>query len=434
MLAQGSNSALTSDGTNIRRSDTNAAAAGGGATQVQFNTAGVLAGSSSFTWNGSAVTAPTFIGALTGAATSVVSALTINNSNAGSASGVTFNGSSAITISRNTIGAAASGANTDITALSASGGVVMGVPSGGAQGTGTLNAIALFVNGLAVSAGSGAVSSVDGSGGSTGLTLTGGPITTSGTLTLGGTLATTNGGTNLTSFTSGGAMYATSTSVLTTGTLPASAGGTGITSLGTGVATFLGTPSSANLASAVTGATGSGALVFGTSPTLAGTAALASLTFTGTSGAADGSAAAPAYSFSGDTNTGIYRIGADDIGFSTGGTVRFDVSTTAVTSTLPVRTLGGTAGAPSHSFSSTTDAGMYTNGTLVGISVGASIRLGISATAITCVPPLNIAGSVTTAPASASAAGTTGDIVATSTFWYVCVATNTWVRVGLATW
>jgi len=43
--------------------------------------------------------------------------------------------------------------------------------------------------------GTGTVTSVSGSGGITGLTLTGGPITTSGTLTLGGTLAVTNGGT-----------------------------------------------------------------------------------------------------------------------------------------------------------------------------------------------------------------------------------------------
>lgn len=43
--------------------------------------------------------------------------------------------------------------------------------------------------------GSGTVTSISGSGGSTGLTLTGGPITTSGTLTLGGTLAIANGGT-----------------------------------------------------------------------------------------------------------------------------------------------------------------------------------------------------------------------------------------------
>jgi hypothetical protein len=66
--------------------------------------------------------------------------------------------------------------------------------------------------------------------GSTGLT----PNTaTSGAVTVAGTLATANGGTNLTSFTSGGAVYATSTSVLTTGTLPLTAGGTGGTSVST---------------------------------------------------------------------------------------------------------------------------------------------------------------------------------------------------------
>jgi hypothetical protein len=44
-------------------------------------------------------------------------------------------------------------------------------------------------------AGTGTVTSVDGSGGATGLTLTGGPITVAGTLTLGGTLSPASGGT-----------------------------------------------------------------------------------------------------------------------------------------------------------------------------------------------------------------------------------------------
>ena len=83
----------------------------------------------------------------------------------------------------------------------------------------------------------GTVTSVAISGGTTGLTTSGGPVTTSGTITLAGTLAVANGG-------------------------------TGITSLGSGVATFLGTPSSANLATAVTDETGTGSLVFATSPAL----------------------------------------------------------------------------------------------------------------------------------------------------------------------
>jgi hypothetical protein len=71
--------------------------------------------------------------------------------------------------------------------------------------------------------------------GSTGLT----PSTaTSGAVTVAGTLATANGGTNLTSFTSGGAMYATSTSVLTTGTLPVTAGGSGLATITAGQVLF----------------------------------------------------------------------------------------------------------------------------------------------------------------------------------------------------
>lgn len=64
------------------------------------------------------------------------------------------------------------------------------------------------------SGGGGTVTSVSGSGGTTGLTLTGGPITSSGTLTLGGTLAVANGGTSLTS------VGASSTVFTTDGTTP----------------------------------------------------------------------------------------------------------------------------------------------------------------------------------------------------------------------
>jgi hypothetical protein len=110
------------------------------------------------------------------------------------------------------------------------------------NGTDVTNAIdnlpsGATVGGVAISTASGTVTSVDVSGGTTGLTTSGGPVTGSGTITIAGTLAVANGG-------------------------------TGITSLGTGVATFLGTPSSANLAAAVTDETGSGSLVFATSPTL----------------------------------------------------------------------------------------------------------------------------------------------------------------------
>lgn len=40
----------------------------------------------------------------------------------------------------------------------------------------------------------------------------------------------------------------------------------------------------------------------------------------------------------------------------------------------------------------------------------------------------------TTAPASATATGTVGEIRVTSTFIYTCIATNTWVRAAMTTW
>lgn len=71
----------------------------------------------------------------------------------------------------------------------------------------------------------GTVTSVDASGGTTGLSFSGGPITTSGTLTIAGTLITSNGGTGLTSYTAGD--------------LPYYASGTALSKLGIGLSTYL---------------------------------------------------------------------------------------------------------------------------------------------------------------------------------------------------
>ncbi len=76
------------------------------------------------------------------------------------------------------------------------------------------NAKYVNISQITAAIGGGTVTSVDGSGGSTGLTLTGGAITTSGTLTLGGTLATGSGGTGLTSYTTGDILYASNSSTL----------------------------------------------------------------------------------------------------------------------------------------------------------------------------------------------------------------------------
>jgi hypothetical protein len=195
----------------------------------------------------------------------------------------------------------------------ANGSKVMVVTDGAGAGAAVLNANPTEVGGT--------VTSVGGTGTVNGITLTG-TVTSSGNLTLGGTLANVdltsqvtgtlpiaNGGTGSTSTTYVGL----TTNV--TGTLPVANGGTGITSLGSGVADFLGTPSSANLATAVTDETGSGALVFANSPTLVtpalGTPAsgdLSNCTADGTNGVGTNNVSAVG------TKTGSYTLQTADVG------------------------------------------------------------------------------------------------------------------------
>lgn len=116
--------------------------------------------------------------------------------------------------------------------------------------------------------------------------------------------------------------------------------------LGTGVATFLATPSSANLLAAVTDETGTGALVFGTSPTLT-TPTLGAASATSIA-AGLGLVGTPAYTFTGDLNTGMWSPAADTLALSTAGSewVRIDstgkvgVATTGATADFQVGGLG----------------------------------------------------------------------------------------------
>lgn len=104
----------------------------------------------------------------------------------------------------------------------------------------------------AMGAGSGSVTSVDVSGGTTGITTSGGPVTTSGTITLAGTLDVDNGGTGQTTYTNGQLLIGNTTgntltkATLTEGEAIDITNGTGsitilaedATSVNKGVATF----------------------------------------------------------------------------------------------------------------------------------------------------------------------------------------------------
>lgn len=82
-------------------------------------------------------------------------------------------------------------ASADLSAIAAAGTAAFGR---GVLTQGDAAAARAYI-GAGTSSAAGTVTSVDGSGGTTGLTLTGGPVSASGTLTLGGTLALAHGGT-----------------------------------------------------------------------------------------------------------------------------------------------------------------------------------------------------------------------------------------------
>jgi len=72
-----------------------------------------------------------------------------------------------------------------------------------------------------------------------------------------------------------------------------------------------------------------------------------------------GTAALPSFSFFEDNNTGMYRSAADTLAWSTNGTLRLSLNTTALTNTLPYYAPDGSHSAPSYSFASDTDTGFY---------------------------------------------------------------------------
>lgn len=112
----------------------------------------------------------------------------------------------------------------------------------------------------------------------------------------------------------------------------------------------------------------------------------------------NGSVTAPSITFASDLNTGIYRIGADNLGITAGGTKIVDVTTAGISvvgtfsasTTVSAGTLlltgDGLVGAPSHTFTSDTDTGLYRIGANnLGITAGGTkiVDITTSGTAIT---------------------------------------------------
>jgi len=109
-------------------------------------------------------------------------------------------------------------------------------------------------------------------------------------------------------------------------------------------------------------------------------------------GGATGSAATPTWSFSGDTNTGMYRIGTDNMGFAANGILQLEVLDGAIISHTPIKAgIAGTAGAPAYSWSADDNTGIYNSGAdTIAFSAGGALRFSINSSIITCVLPLSI--------------------------------------------
>jgi hypothetical protein len=91
-----------------------------------------------------------------------------------------------------------------------------------------------------------------------------------------------------------------------------------------------------------------------------------------------GTATNPTFTFTTDDNTGFYSGGADVLAASVAGTLRWSITTAAVISTLPLSGANGSAGAPQYSFTSGLAMGMYRIGANnLGFSTNSTLRFAI---------------------------------------------------------
>jgi hypothetical protein len=95
-----------------------------------------------------------------------------------------------------------------------------------------------------------------------------------------------------------------------------------------------------------------------------------------------GSAGTPAFHWEGDTNTGMYRVTTDQVGFSAGGTLKGRfwsqglLMGSASTGNAQLGTGTGSAGAPVYQFYNDTNTGMYRVGSdRLGFTTGGAARM-----------------------------------------------------------
>ena len=110
----------------------------------------------------------------------------------------------------------------------------------------------------------------------------------------------------------------------------------------------------------------------------------------------DGSATTPAMRNATLTTTGPFWEAGPIYSISVGGTKRMGISTSAVTTSVPILTSDGDSTAPSHSFSSVTTRGFYNATAVSSIGVAGNLFFGLSAPSIT----FNTSGPVISVPSA----------------------------------
>lgn len=117
------------------------------------------------------------------------------------------------------------------------------------------------------------------------------------------------------------------------------------------------------------------------------------------SGFADGSAGSPSITFNSDTDTGFYRISANRLGLALGGSNVVDFNTVAAIFTTPVYTGDGAVGAPGWTFGSDTDSGFYRGGAnTISLALGGASVIQFSTSNIAPIVPFFMSDGAVGAP------------------------------------
>lgn len=165
-----------------------------------------------------------------------------------------------------------------------------------------------------------------------------------------------------------------------------------------------------------------------------------------------GTVGAPGLAFAADTNTGLYQPNDNEIAVALGGVALLTFANAFSTLANFLAVPNGDAANPSVTFTNDTDTGIYRIGAnSLGITAGGSLKMTVAsagitfnaaastATTFTSTGDVNFSGAATLriptgTPASAAAAGSAGQMLYDSSYLYICLSTGVWRRVAHATW